>query len=287
MDKIPVRHISHDKEPRPPEFISIRKISVLQTGKDMVQPLHRHDFFYLLLLKKGEGTHEIDFNSYPVKNNTIFFLRPGQVHQLLLKAGSTGYLVQFKHEFYPSPVGASTDLLRQASSNNFYDFTSGSFQKVYTLLTYAHQEYEGRKKDYEAAIKANLDLVFIELSRKASNKPTDSTSLYMQERLESFLSLLEPEPNMFSQRTSSHYAASLNLSTYQLNNTTKTLLGKTVSELIDDRIILEAKRYLLATSDQITQIADHLGYEDVSYFVRFFKKHTGSSPEAFRKKKSI
>jgi AraC-like DNA-binding protein len=81
----------------------------------------------------------------------------------------------------------------------------------------------------------------------------------------------------------SQYAALLNLSTYQLNNTTKTLLGKSASELINDRVILEAKRYLLATSNQIIQIAGHLGYEDASYFVRFFKKHTGLSPEAFRK----
>jgi AraC-like DNA-binding protein len=74
----------------------------------------------------------------------------------------------------------------------------------------------------------------------------------------------------------------LNLSNYQLNAITKTTLGKTCSEVIDEYIILESKRNLLATSNQVTQIAFHLGYEDVSYFIRFFKKHTGYSPEAFR-----
>ena len=47
-------------------------------------------------------------------------------------------------------------------------------------------------------------------------------------------------------------------------------------------MILEAKRNLLATSNLVNQIADDLGHEDVSYFIRFFKKHTGYSPEAFR-----
>jgi AraC family transcriptional regulator, transcriptional activator of pobA len=60
-------------------------------------------------------------------------------------------------------------------------------------------------------------------------------------------------------------------------------VGKTVSALINEQIILEAKRYLLATHNQVKDIADHLGYEDVSYFIRFFKRHTGHSPEAFRK----
>jgi AraC-like DNA-binding protein len=77
----------------------------------------------------------------------------------------------------------------------------------------------------------------------------------------------------------SEYAAMMNLSTYQLNAITKQTLGKTCSQLIDEHIILEAKRYLLATANQVNQIADHLGYEDVSYFTRFFKKHTGYSPE--------
>lgn len=53
--------------------------------------------------------------------------------------------------------------------------------------------------------------------------------------------------------------------------------------MINEQIVLEAKRYLLATPNQVKEVANHLGYEDVSYFVRFFKKHTGHTPEAFRK----
>jgi AraC-like DNA-binding protein len=81
----------------------------------------------------------------------------------------------------------------------------------------------------------------------------------------------------------SHYADLLSLSPYQLNAITKASVGKTASDLITEQIILEAKRYLLATPNQIKDVADHLGYEDVSYFIRFFKKHTGHSPDAFRR----
>ncbi|HNU57802.1 MAG TPA: AraC family transcriptional regulator, partial [Flavobacteriales bacterium] len=72
--------------------------------------------------------------------------------------------------------------------------------------------------------------------------------------------------------------------TFQRNAIAKAGTGRTCSELITDQLILEAKRYLLATTDQVTQVADRLGYEDPSYFIRFFKKHTGHTPEGFRQK---
>ena len=78
------------------------------------------------------------------------------------------------------------------------------------------------------------------------------------------------------------YADKINLTSYQLNANTKTTLQKTCSDLINDHIILEARRLLIATANQVNQIASLLGYEDPSYFIRFFKKHTGYSPEAFR-----
>ncbi|MBK9402216.1 MAG: helix-turn-helix transcriptional regulator [Bacteroidetes bacterium] len=59
--------------------------------------------------------------------------------------------------------------------------------------------------------------------------------------------------------------------------------GEELFRGINDEIILEAKRQLLAGSCQVNELAWQMGYEDVSYFIRFFKKHTGYSPEAFRK----
>jgi AraC-like DNA-binding protein len=75
----------------------------------------------------------------------------------------------------------------------------------------------------------------------------------------------------------------MNLSFYQLNEITRTAVGKTASAMIVEYIVLEAKRYLLASPNQVKEIADYLGYEDPSYFIRFFKKQTGLSPDAFRK----
>lgn len=270
------------KEPNFSESFSIRDVGNLLAGKDMVQELHRHDYFFILALKKGKGHHEIDFKSYNVCDNSVFFMHPGQVHHLTLKAGSTGYLMQFKTDFYYAHNKASNQLLRRASNKNLCQLDAKRFTKLISILTYIFQEYTHRQERYEEVIKANLGIFFIELirhQRKGKNS-LDKVNPYMQERLEEFLELLEVHVSRHKQV--SHYADMLKLSSYQLNAITKATLGKTCSELINEHIILESKRYLLATSNQVKDIAYTLGYDDVSYFIRFFRKHTGYSPEAFR-----
>ena len=283
MKNIPIRDIkAGQREPNFSESFSIRDVRGLLAGKDMVQELHRHNFFYILALKKGSGHHEIDFISYKIGNNAIFFMRPGQVHQLTLKAGSTGYLLAFNTDFYYRHDKASNQLLRKAGNMNLYRPDADSFKKILSILTYIFREYTDKQKDYQKVIQANLDISFIELVRQHSKHPSNNAGTYTQERLDEFLALVET--HISSHKQASEYAGMLHLSLYQLNAITRATLGKTCSALINEYIILEGKRYLLATANQVNQIANHLGYEDVSYFIRFFKKHTGYSPEAFRHK---
>jgi len=282
MKNIPIRKIrAAQKEPVFAESFSIRDVRELLAGKDMVQELHRHDFFYVLALKKGKGSHAIDFTSYDVSDKAVFFMRPGQVHQLTLKAGSMGYLLAFKIGFYDPGDKISNQLLRKASNRNHYLFDPARFKKLLSLLTYIFREYTDQQAGYEKVIKANLDIFLIELVRR-QGKSSPGKNAYAQQRLEELLGLLETDLSQHKQVSA--YAGMLNLSPYQLNAITKAMLGKTCSALIHEYLILESKRQLLATSNQVSQIADHLGYEDVSYFIRFFSKHTGYSPETFRNK---
>jgi AraC family transcriptional regulator, transcriptional activator of pobA len=281
MKNIPVRHINTtQKEPDFSGSFSIRDIRDLLAGKDMVQELHRHDFFYILALKKGAGNHEIDFTSYKICNDSVFLMRPGQVHQLTLKAGSTGYLMGFKTDFYHPHDKVSTQLLRRASSMNLHQLDASRFKKLLSILASIFLEYASKQQGYQEIIKASLCILFIELVRQNGKSLSNNVNPYTQDRLEEFLELLQT--HIYNQKQVSYYADRLHLSPYQLNAITKATLGKTCSEIISEYIILESKRYLLVTSSQVTQIALQLGYEDVSYFIRFFKKQTGYSPEAFR-----
>jgi AraC-like DNA-binding protein/quercetin dioxygenase-like cupin family protein len=262
---------------------TIRDVRQVLNGKDLVHDLHKHDFFFVLALHKGTGIHEIDFIRYEVHDNTIFILRPGQVHKLGLSADSNGFLMEFDLSFYQPKNTITDQRWKKASSKNYCEVEADRFMKLHSILANVFNEFSAKMEGYIEAIKASLDLFFIEYVRQSRNPKSIAKleSNYIQERFEELIHLLETQ--IGNMKNVAQYADLLNMSSYQLNAITKSSVGKTVSDLINEQIILEAKRYLLATPNQIKDVADYLGYEDVSYFIRFFKKHTGHSPEVFRK----
>lgn len=79
------------------------------------------------------------------------------------------------------------------------------------------------------------------------------------------------------------YARLLHMSSRGLSELTHQLLNKTPSRMIQERIVLEAQRMLLYSALNVNQVGYRLGFDDASYFVKYFKKHTGISPSEFRK----
>lgn len=284
MKPIPVRQIGtaqtlHSNDGR----FRVRDLQQVLNGSDLVHDLHRHDFYFVLAVQQGSGMHEIDFIQYPVQNNTVFILRPGQVHKLELTADTTGFLLEFDLSFYQPKNTIADHRWKKASGKNFCEVEAARFHRLHTQLAAIFQEYSLKQEGYIEAIKANLDLFFLEYIRQSKNPNSiaKSESGYIQERFEELVRLLET--NIVSKKNVSDYAGLLSLSAYQLNSIVKTSVGKTVSDLINEQIVLEAKRHLIATPAQVKEIADSLGYEDPSYFIRFFKKQTGQSPDSFRK----
>ena len=280
MKEISVRQI---KEPDFSEGFSIRNIGTLLSEKDLVQELHRHNFFFALFLEKGKGEHSIDFINYPVGDYSVFFMRPGQVHQLTLKQGSKGYLIQFNRDFYTPKEEPINFVLRKVSYKNYCPLSGEKFRRLLSQLSFIFEEYTQKQDRYKEVITASLEILFIELVRQSKNPKeikNDGTK-YSQEQLEELLELLQK--HIVTHKQVTQYAEMMHLTTFQLNKITKETTGNTCSQLINEQIVLEAKRNLLATTNQINQIAFDLGFEDPSYFIRFFKKHTNFSPEAFRK----
>jgi YesN/AraC family two-component response regulator len=277
MKPIPVRSIQPKAQTKVADSFKIRSVQEVLAGKNMSQDLHRHDFYFILAVSKGRGLHEIDFTEHAVSDHTIFFMRPGQVHQLQLKAGSEGFIVEFDKDFQRS------SLLPKAANRNYCKLARNEFDTLCTPLKEMLAEYQLQQDGYENVIKANFEIFLTKFLRfrKEHEPNATKTNIYQQEKLQEFMDLLEKNISTTKQVTA--YADLVHLSPFQLNSITKSLVGKTVAELIEGQILLEAKRYLLATSSQVNQIALELGYEDVSYFIRFFKKLTGHTPEAFRK----
>jgi AraC family transcriptional regulator, transcriptional activator of pobA len=283
MKKIPIRHIKSAMKERvvSGRFI-IWRLSELFTRGDMIQEIHRHSFYFILIIEKGNGRHVIDFIPHSIVNRSIFIMHPGQVHELLLRRNSKGYLLQFPDDFFLQADHITKHLLKNVSQKNYYRPDPERFKKIISLMEILLQEAVDKKEKYEYVIQLSLQVFFIELLREehSSIEAGQSNTIYNQERFAAFQDLITAHASYHKQV--SWYAEKLHLTAYQLNAITKSTIGKTSSMIINEYVLLEAKRYLLATSNQIIQIAQLLGYDDVSYFIRFFKKHTGQSPDAFR-----
>jgi len=88
-------------------------------------------------------------------------------------------------------------------------------------------------------------------------------------------------------RTPTDYANRLSVHVNHLNKVIKETTGKTTSVLIAERIVKEAVQYLQHSNLSISEMAFGLGFESVSYFSKFFRKHTGKSPTEVRGKVTI
>lgn len=282
MKDFPIRSIL---PPKGGELDSLRifSISEVLSGEDMIQDLHRHDFYFILLVYRGIGIHEIDFVEYPITDKSISIMRPGQVHRLELKAGSEGYWLAFNNDFQPLSSTRNKGLLRGIARRSLYKPGEKNIDVLCACFKSMLDEYRSGEIGFEEVIKATFDVLLIQLLRSQQNDQDASVTAgqYQQEKLQEFLDLLEA--NIRTKKQVAAYAEMMNLSSFQLNSITKSLVGKKVAELIEDQILLEAKRYLLGTPNQVAQIASQLGYEDISYFIRFFRKRIGVTPEAFRK----
>jgi AraC family transcriptional activator of pobA len=281
MKRIPVRQIS-DRIKNASRKFSIRPLEIVLNGKSLHDELHRHDYFFILLIKSGSGEHMIDFVNYPIKNHSLFILRPGQIHQLKLEKDCTGFLMQFDAGFYVPESTSAKQRFRRVANKNYCSPEASRFEKQYAVLERIFKENTSQEEGFLDVIRANLEIFCMEVIRQSTGtgqKTTPELS-YEQERLEEFQELLER--HVSDHKSVIEYAEMLKLSVYQLNKITKSTLGKTVSELIHEQLVLESKRTLLGTFNQVKDVAYSMGFEDVSYFIRFFKKSTGFSPEAFR-----
>ena len=127
---------------------------------------------------------------------------------------------------------------------------------------------------------ALLNVLYIDLSRAylpvAQRAKQNETQLMQVRRLEILV-----ENNFMSIKYPRQYAQMMFMSEKNLNRICKITFNKTTSDVIADRIVLEAKRMLVHSKFSVIQISVELGYMDDSYFIRVFKKRTAETPMQF------
>lgn len=283
-NKIPVYDIcsiSPDADPAQ-DFLAERLSVYLEKYYQQLHFPHRHSFYHLVLFTSGKGYHTIDFDRFEVKAAQVYFMAPGQVHGWHFAGKMEGYIINFSDSFFKSFLNNPAYLDR-------FGFLSGNSRDGVVQLT-PHQQKEAVEIfDVILSQTARTDrdmlrvllLQLLLLVDQSIDKKDNQVPRQKQVLLNGFRKLIEA--NYKTLHLPKEYADMLYVTPNHLNALCQDLLGKTAGELIRDRVLLEAKRLLTNAGLTITEIAYELNFQDNSYFNRFFKKYTGSTPDQFRK----
>lgn len=248
---------------------------------------HRHDFYTILLIKKSKGVHTIDFNSHPLSENQIYFISPGQIHQLYEEKKSHGFSIVFSHQFLtlngiPLSFIEDIKLFHDFGETPPLELEPEPFGKIFSYAQEIRSfyEYQGRYKFQ--AIGALLKLLLIRCHGLCELTQLDTQTMESGGGLlRKFKKLVEEKFTIWHQ--SSQYAGALHITPDHLNRTIKSLTGKTAKEHLQNRLVIAAKRMLYFSTLSQKEIAYELGFSEPSNFSAFFKNCTGISPTEFRK----
>lgn len=248
---------------------------------------HRHDFFEVLYLKKGSGFHVIDGNNYEIKPPCVFFMSRGQAHKLELSQDIEGYIFIFTPDFY---------LLNRTDQNRLIEFPF--FYTIHQDNPPLQLENESdirfledlfRKGIAEIArpdgysvemLRSILDLILTTCSARYQVSESLMNKGKGQILVKRFFHFLEE--NHRKNLSLNEYAQMIGVTANHLTQTIKQLTGKTSSQIIKDKQLLEIKRLLVHTNLSVSEIAGQLNFDDQSYFTKFFKRETGVTPLQYR-----
>ena len=251
--------------------------------------LQRNNYYCLIWVTEGNGKLKTDFSEYHFEQDSLFSFTPYQPFMFsttLIK----GVAIYFHSDFFCIHKHQKEVTCNGVLFNNIYQTP---FILVDSILgNTLHDLIEEIKSElvnpglaqYEFIISL-MKILLISASRsKAKQQPQymqsseGSAEPYILQNLKNAI-----EKDFKSKHTPKDYADLLNISPNALAKITKTHFNKTLTNLITERIVIEAKRELYLTDKSIKEVAFDLGYHDEYYFSRFFKKNASISPDAYRK----
>jgi len=248
---------------------------------------HRHDFFEVLYLLKGSGYHVIDANKYEIKPPCIFFMSPGQAHKLELSNDIEGYIFIFTADFY---------LLNRSNQNSLIEFpffytihqdnppllleNESDIRFLETLFRQGIAEISESTESIPEMLRSILDLILTTCSARYPMSENLLNKGKGQMLVKRFFHLVEE--NNQKNLSLSDYAKMIGITPNHLTQTVKLLTGKTSSQIVKAKQLLEIKRLLVHTNLNVSEIANQLNFEDQSYFTKSFKRETGITPLQYR-----
>jgi len=280
--QVPV-HAIKTKEMGPLGFGLIDLFGSSGKAYDSTVP-HRHTFFELLFFTDAKGNHEIDFNHFPIENNSVHFVSPGQIHKLSLKKNK-GYVLCFTEDFiFLKSKGRFAEAFPFYDSSNYpvLRLNNELGAHMHGLIKTLHEELKSGEDGNLDICRSYLNIILLKIKSRflETFKETKQNTQEKNQKIIQYKKLINE--HYLLHKTVSDYAHELAVTPNHLNAMCKKQEGKTATQFIQERILLEAKRLLYATDMHIKEISFYLHFEDVPYFNRFFKKLTKLTPIEYR-----
>lgn len=251
--------------------------------------IQRLNHYSLIWVKKGSGTAKVDFAQYEFGDNALFAFSPYQPF-LIESKDWKAEIIYFHPDFFcihkhQKEVACDGILFNNVYSDPLVRINEESADRLTNLLFQMKNEIQlAELAQYELLV-SYLKIVLITTSRLkqdqqeiSENQNGQSDEPFVLERLKDYIN-----KHYKTHRSASDYADLLAITPKALAKLTKAHFNKTLTELIAERIIIEAKRELYLTNKSVKEIAYDLGYDDEYYFSRFFKKKAEVSPQIYRK----
>ena len=244
--------------------------------------LHRHHYHELFYFFRGEGSHQNDFRDFSVRAPMLVFVEAGHVHSWADARRLRGDMISFDTAFALPAAAAGPPALFLPPAPVCLPLNKDEAAAVEQSFSRIRQEWRVRAPGWVEVIRACLRTLHVDTGRvHARHQPAASHEENAAARLtREFLLLLED--NLSAESSPRKMAAALKVSADHLSATLKSRTGKSAVQHIQDRLLLEARRLLAHSRLDVSEIAYQLGYTDVSYFGRVFRRREGMAPGAFR-----
>jgi AraC-like DNA-binding protein len=261
-------------------------VSLFEDG-ELFRSLKKYNHFSMLLVSKGKGQVIRDQTAYEFNSDCLLCFSIYQPFMVQPDGALEGVLINFHPSFFCLFKHRNEVSCNGVLFNNLYDTPVVSLNPDETrcLSVIADQmtrELQNRQEPDPDVLLSYLKIFLINATRvKIQQRPNEVAEAgKLPSTLENLKNAIET--HFKTLRTPGDYGELLHISPRALNKASKAHFNKTLTSLIAERLIIEAKRELYLTAKSVRQIAFELGYEDEFYFSRFFKKNVGVSPQLFR-----
>jgi AraC family transcriptional activator of pobA len=270
------------------DFVHVETLSSRSSIHNWTIQAHRHrNLFQIFVIERGGGEMSFETASVAFKAPAAILVPPTVAHGFrYLPEVSEGWVVTFTEdvaEAIGERSAAALERLKALASDPVVPLASESeTRRLVALCRDLHEEHFLAREGHRIAMRSYIALIAVEVARLAASRArTGTVTLAIADpTVEALRRLIED--HFRRERHIAFYAAKLAVTPDRLNDHVKRAAGVTAGHLIRQRVLTEAKRQLVFTNLSIGEVAYDLAFADPSHFARFFRKQTGTTPQAFR-----